>query len=138
MKYKHVFFVWLLADIILGAGSLIALLVSNISAGVHNGDYGMLLLVFLYGLGISLPSLVIMLLFHYFYLKKSPLTIKYFRVYSLLILGINLLYLLVSYIVFKVQGEFFILYIFTTIAGFIALFLIHQKIKKEQRAAMLA
>jgi hypothetical protein len=138
VKYKHVFLLWFWADLILVIGGLIALFGTNMLNGFKNTDFGMTLLVFGYGLVLSLPSLIVMLIFHYFYSKKSLLKKNYFKVYSLVVIAINILYALCSYFIFKMQGEFGLLFIFTTIAGFIALYLVHLKIKKEERREMIA
>ncbi|MBP6432025.1 MAG: hypothetical protein KA319_09670 [Ferruginibacter sp.] len=138
MKYKHVFFLWIWANLILALGALLTVFVVSLPFGSRNNDWGMFLLVFAYGFFISLPSLVTMLCFHYFYSQKSILKKDYFKVYSLVILVVNVLYLLCSYFIFKMGGEFSLLYLFTTLAGFISLYLVHLKIKKEERKEMIA
>lgn len=138
MKFKHVFLLWFWADLILAIGTLFVMIGINQFNGVKNSDFGMLLLVFGYGLVLSLPSLVTMLIFHYFYSQKSLLKKSYFKVYSLVVLSINIVYTFCSYAIFKMQGEFGLLFIFTTISGLLSLYLVHFKIKREERKEMIA
>lgn len=138
VKYKDVFLLWFLADLILGVGLFLTMFAINFSDGTKNNDYGMFLFVLVYGLLISIPSLVAMLIFHYFYNQKSMLKKDYLKVYSLVILGINVVYMLCSYFIFKMGGEFNLFYLFSTIAGFISLYLVHLKIKNEERREMIA
>ena len=127
MKFKHVFQLWFWADLILAAGgSIFALIVSN-------GDFssiGFALLIALYGIGISLPSLIMMLIFHSIYSRNDRDTSNYVEVYSIVILVINVLYLVVSYFPMHLGKEFSLLYIGTTAAGFLSLYIVHRRIKK--------
>jgi hypothetical protein len=138
VKYKHVFLLWFWADLILAIGLFVAYFAVGFYNSAKNNDYGMYLFVLGYGLVISIPSLIAMLIFHSLYNQKSILKKNYFKVYSLVILVVNLLYLLCSYFIFKMGGEFSLLYLFTTLAGFISLYLVHLKIKKEERSQLIA
>ncbi len=129
MKYKHVFLIWLLADVFLASGVLCFFLYDMFN-GSNTNDLGMFLLVIAYGISISLPSLLAMLLFHFIFTKKAPNTLNYAKPYIALIICINVLYLLIGQYVFGMTGEFKYFYIGTTLAGLLAFYLIDKKIKK--------
>ncbi len=139
MKYKHIFLVWFFAEIILAIAAFFVLLAQSIySAGSFNRDYGMLLLVVGLSLLWSSPSLIVLLGFNYFYTKKHPYQKSYFKIYSVLIIAINIVYALCSRFIFSMNVEFLLYFIFTTIAGLLALYFICLKIKKKERSEILA
>jgi chromate transport protein ChrA len=130
MKYKHVFLIWLFADILLVIGSLVyATKDSLYGTTIFFGSF--------FGLLFSLPSLIIMLLFHAIYTKHAKNPNNYVLPYSLLILIINIIYLLVGYL-WPINYEtiysfynFYKIFIATTLAGFVSFYLVNRKIKKE-------
>jgi heme exporter protein D len=138
MKYKHVFLLWLWADLILGLGTILTVLFMNITSGFAGGDYAMILWVVLFGVAVSIPSLIALLIIHSIYIKNSLLKLNYFNLYSIAILCINIIYSLSSYFIFDMKGELNLLFFFSTLAGFISLFLIRMKIKKEQQKEYIA
>jgi uncharacterized membrane protein YhaH (DUF805 family) len=129
MKYKHVFFTWLLADIFLALGLLGFFIYEQIK-GQSTDDVGMFVLVAFYGLCVSLPSLLLMTLFYFLFTKKMQDNYK--KTYVLLIVGINLLYLLISILFFNMPQEFGFFYIATTGAGLLSFYIVDKKIKKLQ------
>jgi hypothetical protein len=129
MKYKHVFFIWLLADVFLVLG-LLGFLAYEMFAGGNKNDLEMFLLVIIYGICISLPSLIVMLLFHFIFTKNAKDAAKYKLPYIGLIISINILYLVIGQYGFGMTGEFKFFYIGSTLAGLLAFYLIDRKIKK--------
>ncbi len=138
MKYKDIFLVWLLAEIILAIGAFLAIIAQTIySSASFDRDYGMLLLVVGLSLLWSSPSLVVMLGFHYYNSKKHPFQKNYFKTFSILIIVINIVYALCSRFIFTMNIEFLLYFIFTTIAGLLALCVIHYKIKRHQTSCLI-
>jgi hypothetical protein len=134
MKYKHVFLIWFWADLILAiVTGIVALFVGDRSSTFFSGDISMFFLEIAFGVYVSLPSLAVLLLLYYFYNKNSLLKKDYFKIYAILILCINLVYAMFSYGVFTMKREFGLFYIFSTVAGLLALYLVDLKIKKEER-----
>jgi sulfite exporter TauE/SafE len=129
MKYKHVFFIWLLADAFLAAGGLCFLIYTAATESASDG--GMVLLVIGLGILVSLPSLIVMLVFHGIFTQNAANPANYFSPYIILIVSINILYLVIGRIVFTMPGEFGYVYIGTTLAGLLAFYLVDRKIKKN-------
>ncbi len=129
MKYKHVFFIWLLADAFLAAGGLCFLIYTAATEPASDG--GMVLLVIGLGILVSLPSLIVMLIFHAVFTQNAANPADYFSPYIILIVSINILYLVIGRIVFTMPGEFGYVYIGTTLAGLLAFYLVDRKIKKN-------
>jgi hypothetical protein len=130
MTFRNVFQLWFWADLILLLGGIIFALV--ISSGDLN-VIGFVLLVAVYGVAVSLPSLIAMLIFHSVYYRKGRDTANYVQVYIIVILVINVLYLLVSYFFYEDMGASFdFVYIGTTVAGLISLFIVDKRIKKAE------
>lgn len=129
MKYKHVFFIWLLADAFLALGLLGFLLYEMFNGGNKN-DMEMFLFVMVYGVCISLPSLIVMLLFHFIFTKNAKDAANYKLPYIGLIISINILYLVIGQYTFGMTGEFKLFYIVSTLAGLLAFYFIDRKIKK--------
>ena len=129
MKYKHVFLIWLIADLFLAFGLLCFVIYEQIDGGDKN-DMGMFLLIAGYGIVVSLPSLVTMLLFHLLYTNNVKDTANYRQPYIALIIGINILYLLIGQVGFGMTGEFNTFYVGSTLAGLLAFYLIDRRIKK--------
>ncbi len=131
MKYKHVFLVWLLADLFLAAGLLCFGIYEQATGNGSNDDAGMFLLAAGIGIGCSLPSLAAMMLFHLVFTKNAKHPEEYTMPYIALIIIINMLYLLIGEYWFGMTGEFNIFYIGSTLAGLLAFYLVHRKIKKN-------
>jgi hypothetical protein len=139
MKYKYLFLVWLLAEVILGIGAFIAVIAQTaFSSHVFNKDYGMIFMVIGLSLLWSFPSLLVMWLFHFLYSQKHPYLKSYFKIYSIVIITINVLYALCSRFIFTMNTEFLLYFIFTTIAGLLALYFVTLKIKKKEREQLIA
>ena len=140
MKYKNVFLIWLWADIILSISTLMGTKIYEYlqrnKFGSGNIDFKDLMLIIGVGVIFTLPSLVVMLVFHLIYFQNKKIITNYIKPYLLLIFCINFLYLLVSIIfwgVNRVLIEEFILiplFLFTTLAGFTAFFIEHKKIQR--------
>ena len=131
MKYKQVFFVWLLADAFLALGLLAFFIYEQFDGGNKN-DLGMFLMVAGYGICISLPSLVALLLFHLLYSKNVKEGADHSMAYIALIISINILYLLIGQYGIGMTGEFNYFYIASTLAGLLSFYLVDRKVKKKQ------
>ncbi|MFN8253788.1 MAG: hypothetical protein U0V75_18085 [Ferruginibacter sp.] len=129
MKYKHVFLIWLLADIFLAA-ALFILVFGRLLAGFDKEFDGILLLVILYGFAFSLPSLLALTLFYFIYNRKPRSIAEYSKSYILAIIGINLLYCLVTYGANVMDAEFCIFYICSTAAGLLSFYVVFRKLRK--------
>jgi hypothetical protein len=134
MKYKQVFFIWLLADAFLAAAGLCFIIYNAISSS--GSDTSILLLVIGLAFLITLPSLIVMLLFHAVFTKHAKKPANYGPPYIILIVSINILYLVIGHIVFTMPGEFGYVYIATTLAGLLAFYVVDRSIKKA--AALVA
>lgn len=129
MKYKQVFFIWLLADVFLALGLLSFVIYEQFTGGNAN-DMEMFFWVLLYGFVVSLPSLLLMTLFHFIFIKNAKTPANYAMPYITLIISINILYLLMGQFGFGITGEFKIFYIGSTLAGLIAFYVVDKQIKK--------
>ena len=136
MKYKQVFFIWLLADAFLIAGLICFGIYELITGGGGSDDAGIFLLAVGIGIGCSLPSLLAMLLFHLVYTKNAKQPAEYTMPYVAMIVCINMLYLLIGQYGFGMTPEFNIFYVATTLAGLLAFYLVDRRIKKK--AAQMA
>jgi len=129
MKYKQVFLIWLLADAFLALGLLCFAFYELFTGGSKN-DIEIFFWMLLYGTCISLPSLLVMLLFHFIFTKNAKNSVTYSIPYVALIIAINMLYLLTGQYVFGMTAEFNVFYFATTAAGLLAFYLVDRKIKK--------
>ncbi|MEI9958679.1 MAG: hypothetical protein WDM90_20750 [Ferruginibacter sp.] len=66
MKYKHVFLIWLYADLFLAGGLMCFMMYEGGRDAIE-----MFFLIALCGIGFSLPSLIAMLLFHWAYTENA-------------------------------------------------------------------
>lgn len=131
MKYKHVFLTWLLADAFLAAGLLCFGIYELATGNGSKDDAGMFLLAAGIGVCCSLPSLAAMLLFHLVFTKNAKNPADYTMPYIALIICINMLYLLIGEYWYGMTAEFNIFYVGSTLAGLLAFYLVHRKIKKH-------
>jgi hypothetical protein len=129
MKYKHVFFIWLLADAFLAGVGVCFIIYTALTESRSDAD--ILWLVIGFGILITLPSLIVMLIFHAIFIKNAKDPANYAAPYIILIVSINILYLVIGHIVFTMPGEFGYAYIATTVAGLLAFYLVDRKIKKN-------
>jgi len=129
MKYKHVFLIWILADVFLALGLLGFTIYEQFTGGSLD-DLSMFLAIAAYGTMISLPSLCVMLLFHFVYTKSAKNSSVYRIPYLGLIIGINVLYLLIGQFGFDMTLEFNVFYLGSTAAGLLAFYLVDRKIRK--------
>lgn len=132
MRYKDVFLIWLLADMLLATGLVI---LSFFTLKFAEGDAGMVLLMIIYGLIVSLPSLVMMLIFHTVYKAIIKNNNDQFP-YLVLILIINFLYWLIGnpgYKAIDMNYGYFIL--LTSLAGSIAFVIVGWRIRKRLSGA---
>ncbi len=134
MKYKQVFFIWLLADAFLAAVGLCFLV--YIAVADSNSDSEIILLVIGIAFLLTLPSLIVMLLFHAVFAKYAKNPSNYASSYIILIVSINILYLVIDHIVFTMPGQFGYVYIGTTAAGLLAFYLVDRRIKKTTAAVI--
>ena len=130
MKYKQVFFIWLLANAFLISGLLVFAVYEMFSGGGSKDDLSILFWVAGLGILVTLPSLCIMLLFHLFFTKKAKDVTRYQMPYIALIICINMVYLLFGRYVYDMTKEFDVFYIGSTLAGLLAFYLVDRKIKK--------
>lgn len=130
MKYKQVFFIWLLADAFLIIGLLCFGLYELLTGG-SKSDIEIFLLVVGIGILASVPSLLIMLLFHFIYTRNVKDTQNYRLPYIALIIGINIVYYLISLFGYRITGEFKLLFMATTTAGLLAFYFVDWKIQKS-------
>jgi hypothetical protein len=135
MKYKHVFFIWLLADAFLALGLSAFVIYARITSG-NSDEVMMYLAITVYGIGISLPSLIAMSIFYYFYNKKAADKTDYKSVYVGLIIAINILYLLIGQYAMDITGEFNYFYIGSTLAGLLSFYLVDRSRIKKAAAAI--
>jgi len=133
MKYKHVFFIWLLADAFLALGLLAFAVYEQFSGGSKN-DLEMFVLFVLYGILVSLPSLVTMLIFHFVYSKNVKAGTDHKPAYIILIISINILYLVVG-LFYGMTSEFNYFYIASTLAGLLSFYLVDRAVKKKLQPA---
>ncbi len=136
MRWKDVFLVWLWANLLIGAGTA---LYAFFTSGMATDEFGIILMVGLYGLLITLPSLIILFIFHAAYTYKNKLRENYLLHYSVLVIFINLAYWLVSaytsrFITDEIVAVFFL---YTTFAGILALQLVNRRINKRIRDAAI-
>jgi hypothetical protein len=130
MLGKYVFLVCLWANLLIGIGTA---LFAFFTSGMAIDEFGIILMVGLYGLGITLPSLIVLFIFHVAYTYKNRPQKNYLLHYSLLVIFINLAYWLVSaymsrFITDEIVPVFFL---YTTFAGVLALLLVNHRIKKR-------
>jgi hypothetical protein len=130
MRWKDVFMIWLWADLLLAAGVIFAGVYINKGS---SDDFGLIILVVLYGIFVSLPSLAVMLLFHVIYTKKMQRNHTW--PYMLLILCINLIYWLIGtfFNYYTPRNEWTYLILFTTLAGILGFAIISRKIKRRMQ-----
>jgi sulfite exporter TauE/SafE len=136
MQYKHVFFIWLLADAFLAGAGVCFIIYTALTESPS--DTGILWLVIGLGILITLPSLIVMLIFHAVFTKNTANPANYAAPYIILIVSINILYLVIGHIVFTMPGEFGYGYIATTLAGLLAFYLVDRKIKKNAAVNFIA
>jgi hypothetical protein len=130
MSYKNVFFIWLWADIILIVLALIFAIGIYVTDGNQSGSTEILLMAIAYGFLLTVPSLLILLVFHYFFNTYASNTSNYKQPYLLLIISINIIYALVGRYSFTMPATFSYLHIITTLAGIAAFYLVDRKIHK--------
>lgn len=134
MKYKQVFFIWLIADALIAAGTACIGIYQELTGGASTEDAGIFLLAVGIGILCSLPSLIIMLIFHAIYASNAKHPQDYVMPYVALIICINMLYLLAGQFGFGMPKEFNLFYVGSTLAGLLAFYLVHRKIKKNTPA----
>jgi hypothetical protein len=99
--------------------------------GGNKNDMEMFLFVMVYGVCISLPSLIVMLLFHFIFTKNAKDEANYKLPYIGLIISINILYLVIGQYGFGMTGEFKLFYIGSTLAGLLAFYFVNKRIRKK-------
>jgi hypothetical protein len=129
MRWKDVFMIWLWADVLLGAGAVIFAIFTS---AMFTGGPVLMLLVLLYGLLISLPSLVIMLLFHAICRRKS--SSNYFWPYTMLILSVNIAYWITgTYFLGYTNTEYIAFIGCTILAGLLGFAIVNNTIQKREK-----
>lgn len=131
MKYKHVFFIWLIADALIALGTACIGIYEEFTGGSSTEDVGIYLLAVGIGIACSLPSLIVMLLFHRIYTSNAKQPQDYVMPYVALIICINMLYLLTGELGFGLPKDFNLFYVGSTLAGLLAFYLVHRKIRKN-------
>jgi hypothetical protein len=128
MKYKHIFFIWLLADVLLALGVIIL----SFFRSIDDGDSGIIMLIILYGIAISLPSLFALLIFHAVIDNRQKDKPADNYIYLITIVVINILYWLVGrYVYHEASGEYNRLILCTTAAGIVSFFYINYTVQKK-------
>ncbi len=130
MKYKHVFLIWLLADIFLATGLLLIVLWNILSGGDKDFD-GLFFLVIAYGVVISMPSLLILTVFHFIYNRRKKDPTAYTKPYITVIICINTLYFLSTLYTRTLDAAFSWFYLCSTAAGLLAFYTVNRKIRKK-------
>ena len=103
MKYKNVFLIWLWANVIICVTGFISCTLYFISKDGLKVDYldlfsaeGMVMGI---GLLVTIPSLIILMVFHHFYSIYKIEKTNYLSHYSLIIIIINFIYLVAFVII---------------------------------------
>lgn len=130
MKYKEVFFIWLLADAFLAIG-LFGFVIYEQFTGADKNDLGMFLQLAGYGICISLPSLIAMLLFNWVYNANAKAGADRRLAFIALVICINMLYLLIGEYGIGMTGEFNYFYIASTMAGLLSFYLVDRTAGKK-------
>lgn len=141
MKYWHVFLTWFWADVILGIGlSTYFILLSHFDIENLLSAFPAFVVFGFFGIMYSLPSLLFMLIFHFFYENYLKKHMHYVIPYILLILFINTCYVMVGkfapdkyqpvYISLAYMRYWYYIFTPTTLAGFLSFYLVNRKIKK--------
>ena len=121
-----------MADAFLALGLLAFVIYEQFTGGDKN-DLGMFLLVAGYGICISLPSLIVMLLFHLLYSNNAKPGADHRMAYIILVISINILYLAIGQL-WGMTGEFNYFYIASTLAGLLSFYLVDKKARKKLAA----
>jgi hypothetical protein len=130
MRWKDIFLIWVWANLLIGAGTAIA---AFFMSDMEVDAFPIILMVGIYGLLITLPSLGIMCIFHAAYTYSNKLRQNYLVHYSLLIISINIVY----WVVAVYMGRFYMdemvtaFFLYTTFSGILALLLVNHRIKKR-------
>jgi hypothetical protein len=130
MRWKDVFLIWFCADLLIGAGTAIA---AFFTSGMATDEFGLILVVGIYGLLVTLPSLGIMCIFHAAFIYNNKLRQNYLVHYSLLIISINIAYWLIAVYLgrFYMDDMVTAFFLYTTFSGVLALLLVNHRIKKR-------
>ena len=141
MRYLNVFLIWLWANMILivAAAILINLhyYIKEGTIGNHIGLYQSIGITIFAGFLLTIPSLILMLIFHLLYSKNKSEVKEYLKPYCVLILSINMLYLIPYQMVFGLERTWGgpitmpMIFFLTNAAGLVGLYIEHKKITKE-------
>jgi hypothetical protein len=126
MRYLDVFKVWFFADLILALGVFVGGVVFG-----HNEDAAIMGMVIGYGLGVSLPSLVCLMIFNAWYKRSGLLADKVVVYFCGAIIVINIIYAIVSAYFFTMGAEFNLFFLATTVAGLISFWIVYAFAKKR-------
>jgi hypothetical protein len=130
MKYKHVFFTWLLADGLLAAVLLVIAVWSSVTGGGSDMG-GIYLFAVAYGVVFSLPSLVIMSIFYFILKPRQGNTDAYRKYCVFLIIGINVLYFVTGWFTGWMEPFFSWFYLCSTAAGLCSFYFVNRRINKK-------
>ena len=143
MKYASVIVIWLWANLILIISApLIFFIHHNIKEGTFISTTQLFtntMLSIYGGFVFTIPSLVIMLVFHLSYSRGSSYLKDYFKPYCFLILCINVIYFVVfkffskSEFIPESNIELLIICLITTAAGLGGLYIEHKRLTKSSR-----
>ena len=141
MRYLNVFLIWLWANMILIISAFILInLHYYLKDGIIGKDIGLyqnIGITILIGFLLTVPSLILMLSFHFLYSKNKSDVKDYLKPYCILILSINLLYLIPYKMIFGLErlwgGHITLPMIFflTNAAGLVGLYIEQKKIRKR-------
>lgn len=141
MKYASVIAIWLWANLILIITAPIIFFIHYYLKEETNGKlydvFLHLIITTLFGFLVTIPSLIIRLVFHSFFSGRTLDVRDYLKLYCFLILFINVIYFVVFKLFYKpeyITGSFIqlpITYILTSAAGLVGLSIEYKRIKKR-------
>ena len=128
MKAKNIFLLWLWANLMIGFWAGIFALTQE---GPMNDGFIMCLVVFGIGFLFTIPSLIVLMVFHAFYSNKN--SISSIIPYVLIIVFVNFLYFITYYFSYSYNFEmkWIAFFLLSTFCGLVALFIEHNKVKKS-------
>ena len=141
MRYLNVFLIWLWANMILIVATILIIVLDYYLTegvdGVYNYFYEKMIITIVLGFLFTIPSLILMLVFHLFYSKNNYRKKDYLKPYCILIFCIYCFYLF-AYLVFfgldHVWGNIItisFIFFLTIAVGLMGMYIEHKKIKKR-------
>ena len=127
MKTINVFRIWLWANLMIGFLFIVFLMFSKV---FKFEDIGWILISLSIGFILSLPSIIALMIFKYFYIKINSK--NNFVPYILVIITINVLYFITYYFsTYYFEAKWIYFFLLTTFCGIVAFYIEYNNIKKE-------